>query len=170
MARGLSCRAAGAGPTDGHHPAASHPHTGLAAGSARRCPPGQQAHTSQWSYMAPRVCDASPRSRIRHAHSARTSRAQGRQDDDEVDARAQSGWSGGQEPSRPPVGGTLTGTCRVWPVECMMHANGYGLRSHERIWAEVSRWRERIRYHIVRRLARVLSVGKSHKLLSCSCL
>src|SRR5262245_42059381 len=137
MAVCLSCHAAVAGPTDGYPPAASHPQIGLAAGDARRCPQGQHSQTSQWSYVAPLVCDASPRSRVRHSHRARTSGAQGRQYDDDLYARAQAGWSRGQEYSRPPVGGPLTGTCRVRPVECMLHAadigldlmNGYWIRS-----------------------------------------
>jgi integron integrase len=84
-------------------------------------------------HTAALVCDPFTRSGVRHSDGAGITRAQRRQYDDDLYARAQSGWSWGQEPSRPPVGGTLTGTCRVWPVECMMHANGYWIRFHERI-------------------------------------
>jgi hypothetical protein len=44
--------------------------------------------------------------------------------------------------------------------------NGYWIRSHERILDSVSRCRERIRSHTVRRLPRVISLGKSHNLLT----
>ena len=38
-------------PTDGQHPAAPQPQTGLAAGGARRCPQGQPPQASQWPYV-----------------------------------------------------------------------------------------------------------------------
>ena len=42
------------------------------------------------------LCDPSPRSRVRHSHSAGITRTKKRQDDDDLYACAQSGWSRGQ--------------------------------------------------------------------------
>ena len=49
----------------------------------------------------------------------------------------------------------------------LSRADGLSYDAHERILDEVSQWRERIRSHIVRRLSRVISLGKSHNLLTC---
>ena len=42
------------GPPDGQHPAASRPHTGLAAGGADRCPAGRDPQSGELSYAPER--------------------------------------------------------------------------------------------------------------------
>ena len=116
----LPCYAAVAGPSDGHHPATSRPQIGLTAGGADRCPEGGDPQSGELSYVAALVCDPSARSGVRHSDGAGITRAQRRQYDDDIHSRAQSGWSWGQESSRPPGGDALTGACQVRTVSRMM--------------------------------------------------
>ena len=109
----LPCRAAIAGPTDWHHPAASHPQTGPAAGGADRGPEGGDPQGGELSYLAAQLCDPSARSGVRHPDGAGTPWAQRRQYDDDIHPGAQPRWSRGQEPGRPTSGSALRGAC-LW--------------------------------------------------------
>jgi hypothetical protein len=55
--------------------------------------------------------------------------------------------------------------CPECTMSSMMHTNGYGIMSHERILDYVSQCGERIRSHTVQHLPRVISLERSHKLL-----
>ena len=62
------------------------------------------------------VCDPYARSGVRHPDSARITRAQRRQHDDDIHPHTQAGWSRGQESGGPAGGGALSGSCRVRTV------------------------------------------------------